>query len=226
MFDYRARRLWYPGGDHTLHHNIVFCNTRAGIDQDINPDAPRNFFYNNTCYGNSRNGIMLDVGGAPPSVKAIVKNNIFASNGLGGPYAPKNDYGSGRENAIDVSDYNFIADGVFPTNEAGDLMEGENSLIADGTPGDPLFVDPYIKDWPTGVISNSEGALDKSWQGTLIATMDHIRSQVESAFTLQTIAGGFLEDSPCLNAGVEIPAVTTGFSGDAPDIGALETPEL
>ena len=211
-----------------MHHNIVFCNTRAGFDQDIDRNgAPNNFFYNNTSYGNSRNGILLDVGGAPPIVAAVVLNNLLASNGLGGPYAPKNDYGASRVNAIDVSDYNFIADGAFPrdSTQQEPLLEGPHSLIVDGTPGDPLFIDAYIKDWSTGVISNSQGALDTSWQGTLVATMDNIRSQVERAFALQTLAEGFAEDSPCLNAGVEIPSVTTGFSGPAPDIGAVETPE-
>jgi hypothetical protein len=183
------------GGDHTVYKNVVFGCNRGGIDQDITPAAPGNYFYNNTVWSTGQYGLILDTGSGGSNVASTVFNNIFARSA-------NNDLRATGTYPIKISDYNLIMDG------RKTAAEGPHTRT-----GDPQLTNPYARDASLWV-SNSAGALNADWKGTLAATMDNIRVQVFAGFALK--AGG-----PCVDAGMIIPGVTDGAAG-TPDIGALE----
>src|SRR5205085_109272 len=120
------------GGNQLLHHNICFDNKTDGINCDQETcDTGPNRFYNNTLYGNDANGLTLDMAGIDgyPEYAAFVKNNLMAGNNpccFSSPCCTHNSFtnrdhrpsGSNPIAFIDgvsQSDYNWIADGVFPS---------------------------------------------------------------------------------------------------------------
>lgn len=66
------------GGNHVIHHNIVFDNQRAGFDCDQEGDWGPNRFYNNTVYGNDVFGVALDMAGVTSERSAAtLMNNLL-----------------------------------------------------------------------------------------------------------------------------------------------------
>jgi parallel beta-helix repeat protein len=168
------------GGGHMLHHNFVLLNRRSGLDQDIQPGVPRNYFYSNTAYGNGQAGLMLDSGGRGDSGNnAIVKNNILADNDRLGIDRP--DLYACCISSLLESNYNLIADGQMIYTGAG--PEGPDSRT-----GDPKFMNPLA-------------TIDLNATGTIASKTAFIRNQVLANFAL---APG----SPCVGGGTVIPGIT------------------
>ena len=154
--------------------------------------AERSGVYNNTCYNNGTYGIYNEASRAAVYGSEFI-NNICQNN--------NHDMSHYVAALISRADYNSISDA---NNQAGSysqsVAQGPNSMIST----DAMLADQSLMidtNFPAGMSIPEKHA--------------YIRDQVVQKLAL---ASG----SPCISAGDEIPGVTDGFKGPAPEIGALE----
>jgi hypothetical protein len=191
-----------------IDHNVSFQNRRYGIDNALNF---RGYVYNNTCVNNrvrgfSTGGDIAQMRENPTPLK--FKNNLFFD---GDAYWELDGFAAGKAGHLDPSLIDASNNAVNDDNEHGpdglwsiDLGPGSfvqlnpNDHLAEYVDGQRIEIDT---DLPAGTIP-------QKWQ--------FIYDQVIEKLRLK--AG-----SDLIDAGVQVPGITQGYEGSAPDIGAIET---
>ncbi len=169
------------GGDHQIAYNVCFNNLRCGFDQAPAEGSKKNYFYQNTAYGNGDidwiphsnvfSGFVIDAQNHPVKERAVLHNNISRAN----VEWAVDDVAMPTGSSVGSSDYDWLDGGY-----------GAQAVYTNTLTGDPGFLSP------TATVDTVFGA---DW--TIDEKLAYLRGQVEYMFGLATAsnaidAGGFL----------------------------------
>jgi hypothetical protein len=111
------------------------------------------------------------------------------------------------------------------------FLRSRNNILA-GTRYALYKVNPVSLDWDWDDLTSSDPSRFVSWQGVRYATLDALQAGTGQELHGLAAAPGFVDPaggdltlspgSTLIDRGLPIPGVNDGFSGQAPDIGALE----
>jgi hypothetical protein len=191
------------GGPFYWVHNVVY-NTNTGLKYIEGSSGI--LTYNNTFIGE---------GGAGPAQNMHFRNNLFIGSGV-----TPNTFSMNSPANTNTMDY----DGFRPSAAAADMFQWNTPDFGRRIDYDPAkqVKRSYktLADFRAGAGQEKHGVmvdLDSFVHVTMPSADDpqHVYNPADFDFRLKPT-------SPAVDAGVELPNITDGFAGKAPDLGALE----